>query len=95
MSIGRNLKLIRSLRRVPQKELAKNVGVSPNYLSLIENEHREPTVPLLRKLAEALDVPITFFFLEEESKEDDPEKRELFRRFKKLLFELQHLLAES
>ncbi|MCB7129531.1 MAG: helix-turn-helix transcriptional regulator [Candidatus Brocadiales bacterium] len=78
-----------------QNELAERVGVSSNYLSLIENERREPTISLLRKLAEELDVPITFFFLEEVEREKDPEKRELLQRFKELLFKLQHLMAES
>ena len=95
MGIGHHLKLIRSLRRIQQKELAGRADVSPNYLSLIENERREPTIQLLRKLAKELDVPITFFFLEEVEEEKDPEKRKLLQRFKELLFELQHLLAES
>jgi transcriptional regulator with XRE-family HTH domain len=50
-----------------QGAVAKQVGVTANYLSLIENGKREPSVSFLRKLASALGVPVGIFFFWQEA----------------------------
>ena len=63
MTLGNAIKLIRTAKRVKQLTLAKQLGVSPNYISLIEKDRREPSVGFLRKLARELGVPVGLFFL--------------------------------
>ena len=43
-----------------QDELAKRVGVTKAYISLLESGgHDNPSLDVLRRLAEALGVPLT------------------------------------
>lgn len=57
---GQALKRIRKLRGVTQPVLAEWVGLSVNYLSLVENGERVVSIDALNRLAEALDVPARF-----------------------------------
>lgn len=54
MLFGVRLRNKRSLK-YSQKTLAKKIGISPNFISLIENCKRLPSLPLLYKIAIALD----------------------------------------
>lgn len=49
------------------KELAEKVGLTASFLSQVERELAEPSITSLRKIAEALDVPIFYFLLDHES----------------------------
>lgn len=70
MTLGNAIKLIRTAKGVKQLTLAKQLDVSPNYISLIEKDRREPSVGFLRKLARELGVPVGLFFLWQDT--DDP-----------------------
>jgi len=63
MTLGQAIKLVRTSAGIKQHKLADKLGVSSNYISLIECGKREPSVPLLRNLARALEVPVGIFFL--------------------------------
>lgn len=63
VTLGNAIKLIRTAKKVKQLTLAKQLGVSPNYVSLVEKDRREPSVGFLRKLAQTLGVPVGLFFL--------------------------------
>ena len=56
--IGRVLKLARVAAGVSQIDFARQVGVTANYLSLIERGHREPSLTLLRAVARHLRIPL-------------------------------------
>jgi transcriptional regulator with XRE-family HTH domain len=62
MELSNAVKLIRVASGMKQKEVAEDAGVSSNYLSLVENGKREPSVGFLRKLAKILGVPVGLFF---------------------------------
>lgn len=51
-----------------QKELAQKLGIRESYLSLLENEKKEPSLSLLKKIAGVLDIPIAMFFWENNEK---------------------------
>jgi transcriptional regulator with XRE-family HTH domain len=63
VTLGNAIKLIRTAKGVKQVTLAKELDVSPNYISLVEKDRREPSVGFLRKLAGKLGVPVGLFFL--------------------------------
>jgi transcriptional regulator with XRE-family HTH domain len=56
------IRYLRQSKRLPQVALAKQVGISSSYLSQLEGDKREATVPLLRRLANALGAPSALLF---------------------------------
>lgn len=58
MTIAENIKLRREEYDLTQSELAKRIGVTPSYVNYVESGTRIPSVPVLIKLADALNVSI-------------------------------------
>ncbi len=56
MNVGKAIRLVRTNLGLAQGALAKRVGISASYLSLIEKGRREPTLSLLRIIAKELRV---------------------------------------
>ena len=67
VGIGNTLKQLRIERKLTQKELAAKVsgGVDYTYIGKIEREEQLPSLKILLKLAEALAIPLSSFFSEE------------------------------
>jgi transcriptional regulator with XRE-family HTH domain len=86
VTLGNAIKLIRTAKGVKQLTLAKELDVTPNYISLVEKDKREPSIGFLRKLAKELEVPVGLFFLwqEDNNSKLKPER----------LDELRNLLAK-
>jgi transcriptional regulator with XRE-family HTH domain len=57
-SFGDNLKKIRSTKNISQGELAQLVNMHATHISRYERNITTPSVEILKKLAEALDVTI-------------------------------------
>ena len=74
MDLGRAIKLIRTASGMKQKDIAVKVGVTPNYLSLVENGKREPSISFLKRLAAVLGIPVSLFFLWEQDGGGPPAK---------------------
>lgn len=51
MTIGMRFKLARIASHMNQRQAAHQAGVTQNYLSLVENDRREPSLRLLERLA--------------------------------------------
>jgi transcriptional regulator with XRE-family HTH domain len=64
MSIGTRIIQLRNQKGMTQKEMSARTGLAGSYLSRIENRHLEPRPQTLRKIAAALDVPISELFQE-------------------------------
>jgi DNA-binding XRE family transcriptional regulator len=56
--IGDNLRVFRAKGRLSQEGLAEKAGISPKYLTQIENENANPSILIIFKLAKALDVTV-------------------------------------
>jgi transcriptional regulator with XRE-family HTH domain len=63
MNLGTAIKLIRTSSGLKQKDVATRLGVTSNYVSLVESGNREPSVSLLKRLATIFGVPVGLFFL--------------------------------
>ena len=63
MGIGKAIKTLRTRHKVRQQVLAKKVGVTQGYLSLIEKGLREPGFDLIEKIADTLNIPQQIIFL--------------------------------
>lgn len=62
-SVGRALKLIRTVKGMKQSDLAIKMDFQKNYISMIENGRREPSLSFLQSAASALNVEIDMFFV--------------------------------
>jgi len=61
-ALGGDLRALRKARGLTLSELAIKVGRSVGWLSQIERDLTEPSIADLRRLAEALDQPVSLFF---------------------------------
>lgn len=64
MSIGTRIIQSRTQQNLSQRELSERSGLAGSYLSRIENRKIEPGPKTLRKIADALGVPLAEFFRE-------------------------------
>ena len=59
------IKDMRQKEQLKQAQLAKLIGVSPSYLSLIERGKRRPSVEAAKRIGAVLGFDWTLFFEEE------------------------------
>ena len=57
-SVAQNIKEIRKKKNIVQRELSKATGLSRNSIVNYETGKRDPRIRDLRKIANALNVPI-------------------------------------
>ena len=91
VNIGRSIKLVRTIAELKQGEMAERLGITQNYLSLLENNKAEPSLSLLRRISDEFNVPINFLLLESsvEFESSDPEEDLLFKRLHEMILKLQ------
>ncbi|MCL5982761.1 MAG: helix-turn-helix domain-containing protein [Firmicutes bacterium] len=61
--LGVRLRSLRRLKRLTQKDLAGQLGISVSNLSTIERGDKYPRVEMLKKIARILDVPLEELFV--------------------------------
>lgn len=74
--ITSNLKRLREERGLKQNFVAKQLGITPNYYSQIENGHRTPQVEHLLKLRNILNVSLDEIFFNEEIAKCDKNQKD-------------------
>jgi len=62
MNFGQAIKLCRTQRGVSQADLARQAECSVSYLSMLENNKRDPTLSTMTKIAHALRMPVGILF---------------------------------
>lgn len=72
-TIGCRIKHIRMKKGFTQEQLAEKIDINPKYLSSIERGKENPTLNMLIKLSESLDVNLNDIFYQFEI--EDPAKR--------------------
>jgi len=63
MNVGQAIRLCRTQRGVSQSAVANRADCSVSYLSMLENNKRDPTLSTVTKIAEALHVPVGLLFV--------------------------------
>jgi transcriptional regulator with XRE-family HTH domain len=58
MDLGHQIKARRQVLKITQRDLAREVEVSVQYMSSIEQNQRMPSLPVLLKIAEKLQVTL-------------------------------------
>jgi transcriptional regulator with XRE-family HTH domain len=56
MELGEKIKTLRKQHGLSQEDLAAQVEINPTHLSRLENGRYQPSIEVLRKLAEVLEV---------------------------------------
>lgn len=57
VNLAHSVRMIRQAKELSLTEVAKTAGISTAFLSLIERGEKEPSLTVLRRIADALDVP--------------------------------------
>lgn len=77
MKLGKAIKIARTRASYKQAELAEKLGVSSNYISLLENDKRDPSWSFVCRLSDTLRIPLPLLLLlaSEEDMHDAPRTR--------------------
>ena len=70
-NLGEHIKTLRKERGLQQKEVSVEVGIDQSNYSKIENGRREPSVTILKKLADLFEVSVDYII---EPNEDLPKE---------------------
>jgi len=81
--LGAKIRQRRSELSLSLGDLSGRTGLTPSFLSQVERDMAEPSITSLRKIAEALDVPIFFFLL------DSDHHKPLVRKSERRVLELK------
>jgi transcriptional regulator with XRE-family HTH domain len=63
MNVGNAIRECRKRRGVSQTDIALRADCSVSYLSMLENNKRDPTLSMVSKIAAALQVPVGVLFV--------------------------------
>ncbi|MFK7947707.1 MAG: helix-turn-helix domain-containing protein [Saprospiraceae bacterium] len=89
MSIGTTIKELRKLKKIKQTDFAEKCGITTTYLSLIENNKKQPSQDVLNRISDSLEIPYPILaFLSMNPEEISEDKRELYLQITKPFGEL-------
>lgn len=83
MNLGLAVKTLRKNKGLTQGNLCEMVGITQSYLSQVENGNKEPSIYVVKKIADALGIPMAFLFWFTLTEKDiDDNKVQLFKSSK-------------
>jgi transcriptional regulator with XRE-family HTH domain len=90
MNIGNSIKLVRSIAGLTQEGMAQRLGITSNYLSLVENQKATPSLALVEKIEQEFDVPASFLLWNARfhTRQHDPEIADRYRKLGEQITEL-------
>lgn len=89
MQIGKTIKLCRENKGITRAVLSSATDLSVSYLSLLENNKRDPNISTLNKISTALGVPISILmFLASDKAEFESISPELAEKLSLLTLKL-------
>ena len=62
MTLGQTIQQARIVTKMRQRQLSKKTGISQKYLSEIENDHVDPRVSILQRIARVLPLNTATLF---------------------------------
>ena len=90
MKIGKILKIIRTGKGLTQNQMSKTLGISQNYLSLIEQDKKMPSDEAITSFASSLDISkdALLFISSDLPKELNGKDSDDFQRLQQNIFSL-------
>lgn len=65
--LGKKIKKLRKQRKISQGELAERVGIGASHLSRLETGRYQPSIEVLKKLADEMEVTADYLLSDEEA----------------------------
>ena len=76
--------------------MASSLKISVNYLSLIENGHKEPSLEFVKRFARTFDIPASYLLLDvDEDSVPTVSEAQLVRQINRLMLELFSKRAQA
>lgn len=96
LTIGQIIKISRINKKISQDDLAKKLKVSKNYVSLVENGHKDPSINFLKRVANILKIPLILLIWEKFDlpKGNTKEEKDLISRMNRTVNGAQRIFAE-
>ena len=95
-TIANTIKKIRTEKELSQEDMARDLGVSSNYISLMENGRKKPGMSFLKKLSKKYSIPLILLTQEMIIPQATTKKeREIRDRVVSLINELEGLMLQS
>jgi len=63
VDIGKSIRVIRQAKGVQLKDVAAAASISSPFLTLVEKGERHPSLEVLRRIAQALEIPVEALIL--------------------------------
>jgi len=82
MSFGKRLKEVRTSKKISQEELASRVSIHANHLSRYERDLSMPSIEVVKKIAEALEISIDALVFGEQKPDQIINDKELINLFR-------------
>ncbi|MCK9438529.1 MAG: helix-turn-helix transcriptional regulator [Bacilli bacterium] len=89
-SIGQLIKIGRINKSLSQEDVASKLKVTKNYISLVENNKKDPSINFLKKISKLLDIPVILLIWE---KIDLPKGKT--ESEKKILSQLENMIENA
>lgn len=81
MDLGNALRNIRRRKNKTQVEVTEKLKISQTYLSQIENNEKEPSAEMLRKICKYYKVPVVIvMWMATEESDVDKSKKQIFNQ---------------
>ena len=64
LNLGERLRTLREMKGLSQRALAKKAGVTNGIVSMIEKNRNSPSLATLKKILDAIPIPLAEFFTE-------------------------------
>lgn len=88
MKIGQTIRILRTAQKISQGWLAHQLSVTPGYLSLVEQDKREPSLSFLNRVGEYFDVPVGFLLIDGmNSVQTNPKHRRLVEEIRRAVLD--------
>ena len=96
LTVGQLIKVARIHKKLSQEDVASKLDVTKNYISLIENDKKDPSLNFLKGVAKILNIPPILLIWE---KMDIPkgktgEEKKISSQLERMVEEAQELFAK-
>lgn len=95
MKIGEKIKIVRKDKNLSQRILAEKIGVTGQFISLIEKGGSAPSIDTLQKIADALNVPINDLLETSETFESDFDIESFDKEVKQYITDLKNRIKKD
>lgn len=96
LTIGQLIRFGRINQKMSQDDLAKELEVSKNYISLVENDKKDPSINFLKNTAKLLNIPLVLLVWEKIDlpEEKTKEEKDIRKQMDKMVDKAHNLFAE-